>query len=78
VSRQLVKQRLGVLQDGRVEAFGEPAINWCEEIASFGGFPLVAPEAGELKNCNLLRRGHQGPIFACLSFLTTTTESLHR
>jgi hypothetical protein len=42
---------------GRVEAFGEPAINWCEEIAGFGGFPLVAPEAGELKSCNLLRRG---------------------
>jgi hypothetical protein len=30
VSRQLVEERFGVLQDWRVEAFGEPAIDWGE------------------------------------------------
>jgi hypothetical protein len=29
-SRQLVEQRLGILQDRRVETFREPAIDWGE------------------------------------------------
>jgi hypothetical protein len=31
-----------------VEAFSEPAIGRGEQIASFGLFPLIAPEAGEI------------------------------
>jgi hypothetical protein len=34
-SRQLVEQRLGVLQDRRVETFGEPAVDEGEEIPGF-------------------------------------------
>ena len=29
-SRQLVEQRLGIFEDWRVEAFGEPAVDWRE------------------------------------------------
>jgi hypothetical protein len=43
VSRQLVEQRFGVLQDRRVKPFGEPAVNWGEEITGFGMLALVAP-----------------------------------
>src|SRR5262249_21695323 len=46
-SRQLIEQRFGVLQDGRVEAFGEPVVDRREEITGFGALPLVAPEAGK-------------------------------
>src|SRR5262245_13226710 len=46
-SGQLVKQRLGVLQDRRVEAFGERAVHQREEVASFRALALVASQAGE-------------------------------
>src|SRR5215467_12147055 len=46
-SRQLVEQRLGILEDRRVEAFGEPAVDWREEITGFGALALITPEAGE-------------------------------
>jgi hypothetical protein len=48
-SRQLVQWRLGVLQDRRVETFGEPAIDGREEIAGFGALALITPEAGEVE-----------------------------
>jgi hypothetical protein len=44
-SRQIVEQRLGVLKDRHVEAFGEPAVDRCEEIAGFGA---LAQELREL------------------------------
>ena len=47
ISRQLVEQRFGLLQDRSVEAFGEPAVNWREESTGVGALALVAPEAGE-------------------------------
>jgi hypothetical protein len=47
VSPKLIEQRLSVLQDRHVEAFGEPAVDGREEIAGFGAIALVAPEAGE-------------------------------
>ena len=53
-SRQLVEQRLGVLQDRRVEAFGEPAVDWCEKITGFGSLTLVAPETGEARGTQQL------------------------
>ena len=42
--RQLVKQRLGFFQIERVEAFGEPAVDWSEKIAGLVPLPLIAPE----------------------------------
>jgi hypothetical protein len=49
VSRQLLDERLSVLQDRRVETFGEPVVNWQEEVASLGAFILVKPEVGETR-----------------------------
>src|SRR6516164_6805719 len=46
-SSQLVEQRLCVLKVGRVEPFGEPAVNRREEGARFGAAALVAAEPGE-------------------------------
>src|SRR5215831_20528079 len=46
-SSQLVEQRLGFLQNRRVETFGEPAVNRGEEIAGFIVLALVKPEASE-------------------------------
>ena len=41
---QLIEQRLGLLQIERVEAFGEPAIDWGEKIAGLIPLALIAPE----------------------------------
>jgi hypothetical protein len=60
VSRQLVKERFGVLQDRRVETFGEPAVDGGEKIAGFAALALVTPEAGEA------RGGAQLPEFGTL------------
>ena len=42
---QLVEQSLGVFQIERVEAFGEPAVDWSEQFASLLPLALGAPEA---------------------------------
>jgi hypothetical protein len=44
---QLIEQGLRVLQDRRVEAFSEPAVDGCEEITGFRALALIAQEAGE-------------------------------
>jgi RNA-directed DNA polymerase len=41
-SRQCVEQRLRLFEIGRAEAFGEPAVNGREQIARFGGAPVIA------------------------------------
>jgi hypothetical protein len=46
-SRQFVEQRLCLFKIGRVEAFGEPAVDRREEAAGFGAAALVAAEPGE-------------------------------
>src|SRR5262245_19848899 len=44
---QFLEQRLDLDEIGRVKAFGEPAINWREEIAGLTALALVAPEPGQ-------------------------------
>ena len=39
ISRQLVERLFDLLQDRRVEAFGEPAVNRRQKIAGFGACP---------------------------------------
>src|ERR1700720_253837 len=46
-----IQQRLRLSQIGRVEAFGEPAVDWREKVAGFGVTALVAPEPGEARSC---------------------------
>jgi hypothetical protein len=41
-SRQFVEQRLCLFEIGRVEAFGEPAVDRREEVSGFGAAALVA------------------------------------
>ena len=41
---KFVEQRLGLLQIGRIEALGEPAKDWGEQIASLTTLALIAPE----------------------------------
>ena len=43
-SCQLVEQRLRLLQIERVEAFGEPAVDWSEKSEGFSLLALIAPE----------------------------------
>jgi hypothetical protein len=50
-SPQLIEERLGILQDGRVEAFGEPPVDRREEITGLDELALVAPKAGEGSGC---------------------------
>src|SRR6516225_10446809 len=45
--RQRVQQRLGLLEVGRVKALGEPAVDRCQQLASFGALALVLPEASQ-------------------------------
>src|SRR5215831_12506743 len=42
-----LEQRLCVLQIGRVETFGKPAVDRCQQVAGFGAAALVAAETGE-------------------------------
>src|SRR5437764_3463100 len=53
-SRQFVEQRLRLFEIGRVEAFGEPAVDRREKVAGFGVAALVAAEVG---------KAHGGPQF---------------
>src|SRR6202035_922669 len=41
---QRVEQSLGLIQIARVEALGEPAVDWSEQIASLIALPLIAPQ----------------------------------
>ena len=41
---ECVKQRLGLLQIERVEAFGEPAVDRSEKLAGLIPLALIAPE----------------------------------
>ena len=42
LNRQLIEQRLGVLQVGSVEAFGEPVVDFAEHHARFVAAPLTS------------------------------------
>ena len=44
---QLIQQRLGFDQVGRIEAFGEPIVDRREQVIDFRLPALVAPEPGE-------------------------------
>jgi hypothetical protein len=55
-SRQLIQQRLGLLQVRRIETFGEPTVDWCEQIAGFRALALVMPEPGEADRCPQLEQ----------------------
>jgi hypothetical protein len=46
-SRQLVEQRLGVLQVCRIEALVEPAVDRRQELVRLGAPALLGPEASE-------------------------------
>ena len=59
-SSQLVEQRLCVFEIGRVEAFGEPAIDRCQQVAGFALAALVAAEPSEARD------GAQFPEFGPL------------
>src|SRR6516164_6236739 len=43
-SRQLLEQRLGLLQIARIKPFGEPAIDRREKVASCISLTLIAPQ----------------------------------
>ena len=42
-----MEQRLSIVQDRRVEAFGEPTVDGREEITGCGALALITPEAGQ-------------------------------
>ena len=47
LQRQLVEQRLRLLQIERVEAFGEPAVDRSKQFARLLHLALIAPEVSE-------------------------------
>jgi hypothetical protein len=53
-SRQLVEQCLRLFQIGGVEALGEPAVDWRQQLARLGAPSLVAPQP---------RKAHRGAQF---------------
>src|SRR5215468_3073701 len=48
-SRQFVEQRFCLLEVRCFEAFGEPAIDGCEQVADFSMAALAAAEPGEAR-----------------------------
>src|SRR6516165_2788047 len=49
VAPELIEERLRLFEVGRVEAFGEPAVDRREQVASFGAAALVATEPGNTR-----------------------------
>src|SRR5271169_6556361 len=47
---EVVEQRLRLLEVGRVEAFGEPAVDRGDQVAGFGLAALVAAQPGEARS----------------------------
>src|SRR5262245_33295334 len=45
--RQRVQQCLRFLQVSGIEALGEPAVDWCQEVMGFLVFALLLPESTE-------------------------------
>ncbi len=45
--RDFVEQRPCVLQIARLEAFGEPAVDGCKQVAGVAGPVLTQPQPGE-------------------------------
>jgi hypothetical protein len=45
--RELLQQRIRLLQNRRIEAFRKPVVDWREEAARLRPPTLIAPEAGE-------------------------------
>jgi len=43
-SRQFVEQHPGIFQDRRVEPFGEPTVDRCENIVGLLAFTLITPK----------------------------------
>jgi hypothetical protein len=46
-SVELLQHRLGLLQNRRVESFGEPPVDRRQEFAGFGAVALIPPQASE-------------------------------
>src|SRR5208282_2455414 len=46
-SRQLIQQRLRVLEQRRIETFREPTVDRAEQLVRLRALALVAPEPGE-------------------------------
>ena len=65
LSPQRIEQRLGLLQVKRVEALGEPVVDWGEKIVSLPRLALITPQArqaprrAQLQRPCLLRAGHR-------------------
>ena len=64
LSRQLIQQRLGLLEVPRVKAFGEPMVDRGEQVVRFLALALPLPQPGQahggpqLPRLGLLAAGH--------------------
>ena len=83
-SGQLIKQRIGVLQNRRVEALGEPAVDWRKKVAALSVMALVPTEPGkahrsaQLPESGILLLGDpQGFAILFLSRLDTPPSQQH-
>ena len=47
LSPQLLQQRLGVLQVGRIKALGEPAVDRCQQLTGCGALALLLPQPAQ-------------------------------
>src|SRR6266853_3692485 len=80
--RQRVQQRLGLLQVSGVEALGEPAIDWGQELVGFGALALLLPQARQahrrpqLQRLGLLAAGHIDRLAKTTFRLLLVSESL--
>jgi hypothetical protein len=46
-SGQLIKESLGLLEVGSINALGEPVVDGCQQRMGFGEFALLLPQAGQ-------------------------------
>ena len=54
---QLVEERLGLAQIGRVNALSEPAVDRCEQLARFGPLALLLPQPAQAHRRPQLQQG---------------------
>jgi hypothetical protein len=48
-TRDIIDQVTGILKIRDIKTFGEPVVDGCEKVASFGGFALITPKAREAR-----------------------------
>jgi CreA protein len=72
--RQCLQQRLGILEIGRVEALGEPAVDRRQQVVSLLALTLLLPQASEAHGSTEFQRPGLLQTIVYLAYRTRVVE----